>query len=195
MPRSASAAMYSGCSFVVKIALDRLGHQQRGPHVGVVAATRRSRRASPTRRPRRGPCVGPGTDDARAPRRSTGSPAFHCASSSLCRLVQHDVREQRALREPARSARTISTARSISSPVSMSSGCMMSPDPSRRLCVSASIDDADELGETAVGRPAAARVRRRPVPHHAFGRVRVGQLALVQSSASILRSTASVMSM
>ena len=38
---------------------------------------------------------------ARATSRSTGSPAFHCAQVVLGRLVQHDVREQRALGQPA----------------------------------------------------------------------------------------------
>ena len=64
----------------------------------------------PTRRPRCRSSVGPGHDDARARAARPGSPGFHRASSSLCRLVQHDVREQRALGHAARRAHDLDRA-------------------------------------------------------------------------------------
>ena len=107
MPRRASAAMYSGCSFVVTIAPIDSGHQQRRPHVGVV--TPLDDLAGGHRHDHLVEVHARAGHDDHARRRSTGSPAFQ-RDLVLVRLVQHDVREQRVLGHPARLAQDLDRA-------------------------------------------------------------------------------------
>ena len=96
MPRRASAAMYSGCCFVVKIAFDGLGHEQRGPHV--VDARARSMIS---------PVAETTTASMQADSRARHDDDAHLAIDRIARLprasvvlrglVQHELREQRAV--------------------------------------------------------------------------------------------------